>query len=213
MRNAVYSGSWVSDAKRYFSKNGCAAFQIGSDYLNGSPIRQEILETAIEWISSGNIEVYMSNHQHDPNASALWRYFQDVISWIEGTFTVKRKKFMKGIEWGVLYNKYKDVVYDTKAIEAEIATLIADDDVEKKSGIYPYILTRDEKYLSIRAFSDSIKQKVYEKQKGICVKCRKKFDITEMEGDHITPWHEGGKTIEENCQMLCKDDNRRKSGK
>ena len=213
LRNAIYCGPWVTDAKRYFSKNGCAAYNIGSDYLNGSPIRQDYLETAIRWISEGNIETYMSNHQHDPNASALWRYFQDVISWIDATFTVKRKKFMKGIEWGLLYNKYKDVLYYTAAIEAETAKLIADDDVEKKSGIYPYILTRDERYLSIRGFTDSMKQKVYEKQGGICKQCGKHFEISEMEGDHITPWHEGGKTSEENCQMLCRDDNRRKSGK
>ena len=213
LRNAVYSGSWVSDAKRYFSKTGCAAFQIGSDYLNGSAIRQEYFETAIAWISENNIEGYMATHQHDPNATALWLYFQSVITWVNATFVVKRKKFMKGIPWGLLYNKYKDVVYDTKAIEAETAKLIADDDVEKKSGIYSYILTRDERFLSIRAFSDSVKQKVYEKQNGNCIVCKKHFDISEMEGDHITPWHEGGKTIEENCQMLCKDDNRRKSGK
>lgn len=213
LRNAVYSGSWVTDAKRYFSKNNCAAYAIGSDYLNGSPIRQDYLETAIKWISNGNIEVYMSNHQHDQNALALWRYFQDVISWVEGTFTIKRIKFMKGVEWGNLYNKYKDGIFDTKAIEEETAKLMADDDVEKKKGIYPYILTRDERYLGIRAFSDAMKQKVYEKQKGICIVCKEKFDISQMEGDHITPWHEGGKTIEENCQMLCKDDNRRKSGK
>lgn len=213
LRNAVYTGSWVADAKRYFSKNGCAASSLGSDYLNGSAIRQEYLETAIDWISSGNIEVYMSNHQHDPNATALWRYFQDVITWVNSTFTVKRKKFMKGVEWGLLYNKYKDNIYDTKAIEAETAKLIADDDVERKSGIYAYILTKDERHLGIRTFSDSMKQKVYEKQKGICTICKKHFDISQMEGDHITPWHEGGKTIESNCQMLCKDDNRRKSGK
>lgn len=213
LRNAVYSGSWVSDAKRYFSKSGCVASQIGSDYLTGSPIRQEYFETAIDWISKGNIEVYMSSHQHDPNASALWRYFQDVISWVDATFIMKRKKFMKGLEWGFLYNKYKDEMYDTKAIEEEVAQLIADDDVEKKNGIYPYILTRDEKYLSIRAFSDSIKQKVYEKQEGICVKCSNHFPLTEMEADHIDPWHEGGRTTEVNCQMLCKSDNRRKSGK
>jgi len=120
---------------------------------------------------------------------------------------------MKGIEWGALYNKYKDVLFDTAAIEAETARLIADDDVERKSGIYPYILTRDEHYLSLRTFTDSMKQKVYEKQAGICKICGKQFDISEMEGDHITPWHEGGKTTEENCQMLCRDDNRRKSGK
>ena len=213
LRNAVYYGTWVSDAKRYFSKTGCAAFQIGNDYLNGSAIRQEYLEKAIEWISEGNIEIYMSNHQHDPNANALWIYFQSVISWIDGTFIVKRKKFMRGIDWGLLYNKYKDVIYDTKAIEKETAQLIEDDDVEKKSGIYTYILTRDEKYLSIRAFSDSIKQKVYEKQGGVCKICKKQFELSEMEADHIDPWSEGGKTIEENCQILCKQDNRRKSGK
>ena len=213
LKNAVFTGPWVTDAKRYFSKSGCVAFNIGSDYLNGSAIRQEYLETAIDWISEGKIDDYMGKHQYDPNASALWRYFQDVISWVDATFTVKRKKFMKGIEWGLLYNKYKDVVYDTKAIEAETAKLIADDDVEKKSGIYFFILTRDEKHLGIRTFSDSIKQKVYEKQNGNCVVCKKHFDISQMEGDHITPWHEGGKTIEANCQMLCKDDNRRKSGK
>lgn len=212
LRNAVYSGSWVTDAKRYFSKNGCAAYGIGSYYLNGSPIRQDYLETAIDWISKGNIEIYMANHQHDVNANALWRYFQDVITWVEGTFTIKRR-YMKGIDWGKLYNQYKDIVFDTKAIEEETAKLIADDDVENKKGIYQYILTRQEKHLNIRAFSDSIKQKVYEKQKGICPICKEHFEINQMEADHITPWHEGGKTIEENCQMLCKDCNRRKSGK
>lgn len=213
LRNAVYSGSWVTDAKRYFSKNSCPAYGIGSDYLNGSPIRQDYFETAIKWISDDNIEVYMSEHQHDPNALALWQYFQSVITWVQGTFTKKRVKFMKGVDWGALYNNYKDNVFDTKKIEEETAKLIADDDVEKKKGIYPYILTRDERYLGIRTFSDSMKQKVYEKQDGICVACKKEFDISAMEGDHITPWHGGGKTIEENCQMLCKDCNRRKSGK
>lgn len=212
LRNAVYSGSWVSDAKRYFSKSGCAASQIGSDYLNGSAIRQEYFETAIDWISNGHIEGYMSKHQHDPNATALWIYFQSVITWVNATFTTKRK-FMKGVDWGILYNKYKDVIYNTKVIEEETAKLIADDDVQKKMGIYPFILTRDEKHLSIRTFSDNIKQKVYERQKGVCVKCGQKFEISGMEADHITPWHEGGKTIEENCQLLCKLDNRTKSGK
>ncbi len=217
LRNAVYSGSWVTDAKRYFSKTNCAAYKIGNDYLNGSPIRQDYLETAIKWISDGKIEDYMSEHQHDPNASALWIYFQSVISWIEATFPKKynknRKKFMKGIDWGTLYNQFKDEVLDADKLEEEIKKLILDDDVTKKSGIYPYVLTKNEKYLSIRAFTDAIKIKVYEKQKGICVKCKKHFEINQMEADHITPWHEGGKTIEENCQMLCKDCNRKKSGK
>ena len=106
------------------------------------------------------------------------------------------------------YPKTKEII-----IEKEIEKLILDDDVTKKSGIYPYILTRNEKYLSIRSFSDAIKQKVYEKQKGVCVHCKEHFELEEMEADHIKPWHEGGKTVEENCQMLCKQCNRTKSGK
>jgi len=212
LRNAVYAGSWVSDVKRYFSKPGCPAYGIASDYPTGSANRQEYLETAIDWISEGQIESYMSEHQHDQNASALWIYFQAVITWVSTTFT-KKRKFTKGVDWGALYNVYKDKKHDTKKIEEETAKLILDDDVTKKSGIYPFILTRDEKHLSIRAFSDAIKQKVFEKQKGKCVKCKKKFELNEMEADHIKPWHEGGKTTEENCQMLCKDDNRKKSGK
>jgi hypothetical protein len=212
LRNAVYAGSWVSDAKRYFSKTGCVACQIGGDYLNGSAIRQEYLETAIEWISKGNVEVYMSKHQQDANASALWRYFQDVISWVRATFP-KHRRFMKGVDWGTLYNEYKDRVYDTKKIEKEVAGLILDDDVTKKNGIYPYILTRDESHLSIRAFSEATRQKVFERQEGVCRRCKKRFEIEGMEADHIKPWHEGGKTTEENCQMLCKECNRRKAGR
>ncbi|MDR2426902.1 MAG: DUF262 domain-containing protein [Endomicrobium sp.] len=212
LRNAVYAGSWVSDAKRYFSKNGCPAYRIASDYLNGSYIRQEYLETAIDWISKGNIEVYMSNHQGDANALALWTYFQSVITWVSGVFT-KKRNFMKGVDWGMLYNKYKDKIFDAVKIEKETAELILDDDVTKKSGIYPYILTRDEKYLSIRVFSQAQRQKAYLSQKSICAKCEKHFEIGEMEADHIKPWSKGGQTIQENCQMLCKDCNRRKSGK
>ena len=65
----------------------------------------------------------------------------------------------------------------------------------------------------VRIIKYGTKQKVYEKQKGVCVVCKEKFEIEEMEADHITPWHEGGKTIDKNCQMLCKECNRRKSGK
>ena len=212
LRNAVYAGSWVSDAKRYFSRNGCAAYQIGKDYLNGSPIRQDYLETAIKWISNGNIEEHMGKNQHVPTAEKLWRYFQSVISWVNATFTEKRSH-MKSVDWGNLYNDYKDATLDPATIEAETAKLIMDDDVTKKAGIYPYILTRDEKCLNIRAFTDSMKQKVYEKQAGKCPVCGDDFDIPEMEADHITPWIEGGKTNEGNCQMLCKHDNRRKSDK
>ena len=215
LRNAVYAGSWVSDAKRYFSKPGCPATKIASDYLTGSAIRQDYLETAISWISDGNIEAYMSNHQHDASAAALWQFFQSVITWIETSFkpTKERKKIMKGIDWGILYKENKDTVIDTKAIDEEVKKLIMDDDVTKKTGIYPYILTRKEKHLSIRAFTDAQKLTAYENQLGICPICHEHFELSQMEADHITPWHDGGRTVAENCQMLCRDCNRRKSGK
>jgi len=216
LRNAVYSGSWVTDAKKYFSKNGCPAHQIGNKYLTGTAIRQEYFETAIGWFAKGNskeiIEDFMGQHQHDPNALSLWNYFQSVITWVQGTFTIYRNP-MKGVDWGFLYNKYKDNVHDTAEIERETAKLFLDDDVTKKGGVYPYILTRDESYLSIRTFTLNQKQEVYEKQNGICIKCSKKYPFEEMEGDHIKPWSEGGKTLIDNLQMLCKDCNRRKGKK
>lgn len=214
LKNAVYAGSWVSNAKRYFSKTGCAAYQIGQDYLNGTPIRQDYLETAIDWISDGKIEEYMGKHQHDKDATKLWKYYQAVIAWVAATFTTKRSRIMKGVPWGVLYNQFKDKTFDTKKIEAETVKLIDDEEVTNQKGIYQYILTRDEKYLSLRTFSDKEKQKAYEKQKGVCPKCpkTKHWELEEMEADHITPWCLGGKTAQENCQMLCKNHNRRKSG-
>jgi hypothetical protein len=213
LRNAVYSGSWVSDAKRYFSKTGCPAYQIGKDFVTGSPIRQDYLETAIDWISDGNIEIYMAKHQNDSDASALWIYFQSVISWVEAKFSHRHKKIINCVDWGKYYNKYKDAPLDPAHIEAEASRLLLDDDVTKKGGIYPYILTRDERHLSIRAFSDSQKMEVYALQEGICAMCGEKFELGQMEADHITPWSEGGKTTKENCQMLCKSCNRRKSNK
>lgn len=212
LRNAVYSGSWVTDAKRYFSKNGCPAYAIGSDYLSGSPIRQDYLETTIQWISNDSIEKYMAEHQHEPNANELWLYFQSVINWIKVVFPNYRRE-MKGIHWGLLYNQFHTKKFDSKKLEKEISELMEDEDVTNKKGIYNYVLTRDEKYLNIRGFSDNQKREAYERQKGICVKCGEHFEIEEMEADHITPWCEGGKTITENCQLLCKEDNRRKSGK
>ncbi len=212
LRNAVYAGSWVSDAKRYFSKTCAPATKIGSDYLNGSAIRHEYLETAISWISKGNIEIYMGKHQHDPNAIALWNHFNSVINWVKAIFPKYRKE-MKGIEWGDLYEKYGSGVWDAIAMEKEIARLMADSDVKKKKGIYSYVFDHDEHHLDIRAFDDNTKREVYEKQKGICKICGKHFEIEGMEADHITPWSKGGHTVIENCQMLCKECNRRKSGK
>lgn len=211
LRNAVYSGSWVTDAKRYFSKNGCAAYGMGSNYMSGTPIRQDYLETVIKWINGGDIEGYMAKKQHKPDATELWLYFQSVINWVKAKFP-KHRKEMKSVQWGELYNKFKDVELDPAMLEERVAELMADEDVTKKRGIYIYVLNGQERNLSIRAFTDNQKREAYERQKGICPVCKRHFELAEMEADHITPWHLGGKTIAKNCKMLCKDDNRNKSG-
>lgn len=210
LRNATYTGTWLTNAKAIFSKSNCAAYLLSKDYVNGSPIRQELLERALLWISKGDIEEYMSVHQHDPNANELWTYYRNVIEWVKLTFPTYRKE-MKGLDWGKLYDTFKDKLYDTNKLEYEIQNLMMDDDVTNKKGIYTYVLTREEKFLNIREFTESQKRAAYERQGGICPKCGKKFSITEMQGDHITPWSKGGKTNADNCQMLCADCNRRKS--
>lgn len=215
LRNAVYTGPWLSDAKLKFSKSNCAAYLLANDggaLLTGSSIRQEYLETAISWINNSEVADYMAKHQHDKNANDLWDYFQNVIAWIRKTFPSYRKE-MANVVWGELYNQFKDKKLDIKKLETEVSQLMQDEDVTKKSGIYPYVLTRQEKHLSIRAFNDKMKREAYERQKGVCVKCGDHFELEGMEADHITPWHEGGKTTAQNCQMLCKQDNRTKSGK
>ncbi len=212
LRNAVYHGSWVTDAKRYFSKNSCPAYQIGGRYLNGSAIRQDYLETVIKWISGNQIEDYMGKNQHKENAQDLWVYFTNIIEWVESVFPKYRRE-MKGLPWGELYNNYKDKELNPDELEKEIIELFKDDDVTNNKGIYLYLLTGKERYLNIRTFDNRQKRKAYTEQKGICPICKEKFKIEEMEADHITPWHLGGKTIQENCQMLCKECNRRKSGR
>lgn len=212
LRNAVFSGRWVSAAKPYFSKNGCPAYVIGSKYLSGSPIRQDYLETAISWLNKGDIDGYMATHQDHPNANELWLYFQAVIAWVEATYPVYRKE-MKSVPWGVLYNQFSGAVLDAEKLEEEVSRLMLDDSVERKAGIYSYLLDGKERHLNIRAFSPAMRREAYERQQGICPACKKHFELDAMEADHVTPWHEGGKTTADNCQMLCLEDNRRKGGR
>ena len=218
LRNAVYTGPWLTSAKSYFSKTNCPAYLLAKDYVNGSPIRQDFLETALAWINAGNIEGYMAKNQQQPNANDLWTYFRNVINWVQLTFPIYRKE-MKGIAWGEWYNQFKDQTFDTGKLETEIKNLMQDDDVTNRKGIYAYVLTHNEKYLNIRAFTENQKRMVYEQQQGICPHCQKeqrkkiRYELNEMEADHITPWCEGGKTEVLNCQMLCKEHNRRKSAK
>lgn len=211
LRNAVYYGPWVTAAKKYFSKSGCPAQTLAKDYLGGSANRQEYLETAIKWANDGDVEGYMADHQHDESAEPLWDYFESVIEWVENTFPKKRPQFMRGAPWGPLHAEHKSDKLDPAKLEKRVSELMSDDDVERKSGIYQYVLNGEEKHLSIRSFKPGQKQSAFERQAGNCAKCGKKFPIEEMDADHITPWSKGGKTIPENCQLLCRECNRRKS--
>ncbi|MBR1397020.1 MAG: HNH endonuclease [Selenomonadaceae bacterium] len=203
----------VGSAKKYFSRTNCIAYKIAGKYLNGSSIRQDYLETALKWITDREgctIEEYMSLNHHNDDAAELINYFQDVIDWIEKIF-IKYYKEMKGIEWGVLYNKYGSNPLDIASVTARVDELMADFDVTSKKGIYTYILSGEEKYLNIRKFDERTRKNVYAKQNGKCVGCGKEFKLSELEADHITAWSKGGKTIPENCQLLCKNCNLKKS--
>lgn len=213
LRNAVYTGEWLTDAKAHFSKSNCAASNLAQKYMNGSPIRQDYLETVIKWIAQKNnteIEDYMAKNQNTDDASELWSYFQNVINWVQVTFPNYRKE-MKGLDWGVLYNQHKDKTFNPKKLEDSITLLMMDEDVTNKKGIYEYLVSGKEKHLSIRAFSPNMRRETFERQKGICIKCNKPYEIESMEADHTTPWSKGGKTNTENCQMLCVNCNRAKS--
>ena len=208
LRNATYTGAWLTDAKRHFSKTNCAAYGLASKYMNGKTIRQDYLETAL--INNGEIEAYMARHQHCPNANELWLYFQSVIAWVQTVFPMYRKE-MKGLDWGIMFNRYGKADYDSKALEIRVKELMEDDEVTNKKGIYEYLLSGEERKLNLRAFTDKMKREAYERQNGVCVKCGQRFDFGQMAGDHIIPWSKGGKTTAENCQMLCRRCNSVKS--
>ncbi len=220
--NAIYAGPFVSDAKRHFSKTNCGASKLGKELVNGVPIRQDFLKVALNWMAEheqreGKAQSrvgYMAQHQHDPNANNLWTYFQNVLNWAITNFEMKKfKRIMKGLDWALYYDQFQDKTLDTVAMAQEISTLMRDSEIQKQAGIIPYVLTRDERHLDLRAFPEDIKLAVWEKQGHICPLCHKEFDFEFMEGDHIKPWREGGRTVIENCQMLCRDCNRHKSAK
>jgi hypothetical protein len=222
INNAVYAGPFVTDAKRHFSKSNCGAYRLGKDLVNGTPIRQDFLKKALEWMADHEtrqghrqtVVGYMAAHQHDPNANNLWSYFQMVLNWAITNFDMKKfKKIMKGLDWAFFYDKYSNETLNTAEIGKRISALMRDSEIQKQIGIIPYVLTGDERHLDLRAFPEDIKLAVWENQNHICPLCGRVFDYEFMEGDHITPWREGGRTVIENCQMLCRECNRRKGAK
>lgn len=221
LRNSVYTGEWLSDAKRYFSKRNCAAKGLSDKYITGDPNRQELLEKALKGICDyqgiKDITEYMAAHKSDNDADELWQYFQDVIRWAEKIFP-KYYSDMKGLDWCHLYNEYHNNSYNSSVMNTEVKRLHEDEDVKKTKGIYEYLLCKDidpfaGRLLNLRAFDKRDKMAAYSKQDGICPICKQHFEFEEMEGDHIKPWSKGGHTIPENCQMLCKECNGKKTDK
>lgn len=222
--NASYTGEWLTSAKAKFSKSyNCPAQAVGEKYLSGKPIEQDYLETALKWIAHRDkitIESYMAKNQDQKNCNELWSYYKSVITWVEQTFIIYRKE-LRGLEFGELYNDYYQNNYDGNTIEKEFEKIHQDSNINSSvQNIYRYLITGNENLLNRRAFDDKIKRKVFEKQKtdknsdlSKCSECNNLFKFNEMEGDHIKPWSKGGKSTIENCQMLCKDCNGKKSNK
>jgi hypothetical protein len=215
LRNSCYTGLWLTDAKLHFSKINCVAQQKGSKYLDGSAKRQDYLQTALKWKSHDegiSILDCMSKYQKNCiDSNELWQYFDDVINWVIKIFSTYRPQ-IKGIEWGILYNKYKNLKLNSNEVEKKVQSLMIDDEVDNKKGIYEFVLSGNEKHLNLRAFSDKDKAQAFANQvvsgtgKATCPKCNdnaKLFDLNKMEADHIVPWSKGGKTTLSNCQMLC----------
>ncbi len=232
LRNAVYSGKFVTAARKEFSNKQNSKLSRWSAYVKGAVNRQDILEVALDWISSEkgmSIDAYMSIHRHESDIGEMTNYFEAVLEWAKNTFGAPRKE-MCGLEWGRLYRTYHDEQYDIKELRTRVGVLFADEEITSPRGIYEFVLGREtnERLLSLRAFDETAKRVTYQRQTNDarkedvsnCPYCAQSGDAAvnkkiytqkEMHADHITPWSRGGKTVVENCQMLCVKHNLAKS--
>jgi len=228
--NAIYSGPFVTLAKAEFSNSQNANIQKWNAYITGSASRQDFLERALDWVSKGNIGSYMSAHRNDKNISSLKTYFNSVIDWVSMVFQDVKKE-MRGLEWGRLYEQYHSKSYHPAKVAADVARLYADPYVERKRGIFEFILgaKKDSKLLEVRVFDEATKHSVYEKQtraakakgKSNCPLCamgadpnkNRTYKIEEMDADHVSAWSKGGGSSAKNCQLLCVTHNRAKGNR
>lgn len=228
--NAIYSGTFVTKAKEEFSNSQNAYVQKWSAYISGSVNRQDFLKTALDWVSRGNIDGYMSKHRFDTDINELKAYFNSVIDWVSGVFSDVENE-MRGLEWGRLYEAYHNTPYDPVKVSEKVQALMADPFVRNKKGIFEYILggEQDTRLLDVRIFEEATKRSVYALQtklateQGVsnCPLCAMGHDAnrtriykqTEMDADHVSAWSKGGATDISNCQMLCKTHNRAKGNK
>ena len=228
--NAIYSGPFVTAAKEEFSNSQNANIQKWGAYISGSVNRQDYLKAALDWVSGGSIDNYMSNHRKDADISELKKHFTSVIDWVSSVF-IDLTSDMCGLEWGRLYDSYHKTAYNPSKVSEKVHELYNDPFIKNHKGIFEYILggEKDTKLLDVRIFDEAVKRRVYNKQtaeaktKGIsnCPLCAvgheankdKIYALNEMDADHVSAWSKGGATTEENCQMLCKTHNRAKGNR
>lgn len=228
--NAVYSGKFVTLAKETFSNSQNSNIQKWGAYVKGTPLRQDFLACALDWVSKGNVSDYMSRHRTDASINELKTYFTSVIDWVSTVFTDVEKE-MCGVEWGRLYDTYRKQSYDPSVVSANLQTLYASPYVKNRKGIFEYILggALDTKLLDIRVFDEATKKSVYKEQSdkarlklvSNCPHCaighdatkQKIWPMADMEADHVAAWSKGGGTDIKNCQMLCKPHNRAKGNR
>jgi hypothetical protein len=228
--NAVYSGPFVTAAREEFSNRQNANIQKWSAYISGSANRQDFLERALEWVSKGNIEGYMTLHRHDKNIAGLTKYFNSVIDWVSGVFTDVESE-MRGLEWGRLYEEYHKNAYNPAKVSAAVRKLYGDPYIKNRKGVFEYILGGlvETKLLEVRIFDEAVKRSTYESQtakaekkgESNCPLCAighdankdKIWNFGEMDADHVAAWSKGGATAAKNCQMLCKTHNRAKGNR
>jgi 5-methylcytosine-specific restriction endonuclease McrA len=228
--NAVYSGPFVTEGKAEFSNSQNSNIQKWSHYVRGVANRQDLWERALQWVSQGNVDEYMSKHRHDENINEVKTYFETVIDWIPSVFT-SVEKHMRGLEWARLYEEHHKTSYDKADVEAKVRELYSDDYVSDPKGIFEYILggCEDHQLLDVRVFNDATKRTTYEKQANAakktgnsnCPLCAlgnnanksKIWKLGEMDADHVTAWSKGGATTASNCDMLCKTHNRSKGNR
>jgi hypothetical protein len=228
--NAVFSGPFVTLGKAEFSNSQNSNIQKWSAYISGSVNRQDYFQCALDWVSKGNIDDYMSRHRYDKNITELKTYFNCVIDWVSIVF-VDVESEMRGLEWGRLYETYHHKPYNPTKVSEEVHKLYGDPYIKNRKGIFEYILggSVDTALLDVRIFDDATKRTVYTKQtttaqtNGVsnCPLCAighdanksKIWKLTEMDADHVTAWSKGGATDIRNCQMLCKTHNRAKGNR
>lgn len=228
--NAIFSGPFVTLGKEEFSNSQNSNIQKWSAYVSGSANRQEFLECALDWVSKGNIDDYMSRHRYDTNINELKTYFNTVIDWVSGVFKDVEKE-MCGLEWGRLYETYHKQAYNPIKVSDEVRKLYGDPYIKNRKGIFEYILggSTETKLLDVRVFDEPIKRTVYAKQTqeaetkkvSNCPLCAighdanktKIWKLAEMDADHVAAWSKGGATDTGNCQMLCKTHNRAKGNR